>query len=225
MKIHETIHTGEKAFCCVYRDETFKNYYSLRTMEEAIQEKTPHSYQQYKNTSNDPHCWKSLCLRVLWQDFQELLLGSVRAGGPLHPTKNNTSNLGIGKEDVGLYRDDGLSILRRSKRELDTIRKKLHTLINPLGLQITAETGMKSVDFLDVTLHLESGNYEPYRKEDEPPKYINKKSNHPITITKNIPVMIEKRLNNRCSNKAMFDKHKQLYQSAIESSGYRANIT
>ena len=45
MKIHETIHTGEKAFCCVYRDETFKNYYSLRTMEEATQEKNPRSYQ------------------------------------------------------------------------------------------------------------------------------------------------------------------------------------
>ena len=106
--------------------------------------------------------------------------------------KITSSNLGIGKEDVGLYRDDGLCILRRSKRELDTIRKKLHTLFNSLGLQITVEAGMKSVDFLDVTLHLESGNFEPFRKEDEPPKYINKKSNHPRAITKNIPAMIEK---------------------------------
>ena len=36
--------------------------------------------------------------------------------------------------------------------------------------------------------------------------------------------MIEKRLNSRCSNRTMFDKHKQLYQSALKSSGYRNDI-
>ena len=93
-----------------------------------------------------------------------------------------SSGLGIRKEELGLYRDDGLGIMRRSKRELDNIRKGFHKLLDPLGFKITMETGMKTTDFLDVTLHLGSGTFEPYRKDEEKPMYINKKSNHPRTI-------------------------------------------
>ena len=80
-----------------------------------------------------------------------------------------TSNLGVRKEELGLYRDDGFGIMRRSKRELDNIRKGFHKLLEPLGFSITMETGMKSTDFLDVTLHLETDTFEPYRKEETPP--------------------------------------------------------
>ena len=87
------------------------------------------------------------------------------------------------------------------------------------------KAGMKSVDFLDVTLHLESGSYEPFRKDELPPVYINKKSNHPKAITKNLPDMIEKKLNGRCSNRASFDKHKEFYESALKNSGYKTRLT
>ena len=36
-----------------------------------------------------------------------------------------TNNLGIPQQQFGLYRDDGLMVLRASKRELDNLRKKL----------------------------------------------------------------------------------------------------
>ena len=135
-----------------------------------------------------------------------------------------SSNLGVQKEELGLYRDDGLGIMRRSKRELDNIRKGFHRLLSPLGFQITMETGMKSTDFLDVTLHLESGTYEPFRKEDTIPVYINKRSNHPKAITKNLPGMIEKRLNSRCSNEGLFNKHKATYEKSLAQSGYKTKL-
>ena len=139
--------------------------------------------------------------------------------------KITSSGLGISKEEVGIYRDDGLCVLRKSKRELDNLRKKLHSLFEPLGLKITVETGMKSTDFLDVTLHLESGTFEPYRKEDFPPVYIHKKSNHPHTIKENIPAMIEKRLNSRCSDEPVFNKHKSMYEQALKKSGFNTKLT
>ena len=139
--------------------------------------------------------------------------------------KITSSEIGIRKEEVGLYRDDGLAILRRSKRELDNIRKKFHELFRPLGLRITMITGMETTDFLDVTLHLKQAAFEPFRKEETPPTYINKRSNHPDIITKNLPAMIEKKLNDRCSNLTMFNKHKTLYEGALAKSGHRTTLT
>ena len=133
-------------------------------------------------------------------------------------------NLGITKEQVGLYRDDGLMLLRRSKRELETMKKTLHTFFAKFGLKITAESGMKQTDFLDTTLHLESGTFEPFRKDDIIPTYVNKKSNHPPSITQHLPDMIERRLNSRCSNKTIFDKHKHIYETALKNSGYQAKL-
>ena len=50
------------------------------------------------------------------------------------------------------YLDDGLMLVRGSKRELDRICKKIKQLFATFGLKITTETGMKTTDFLHVTL-------------------------------------------------------------------------
>ena len=140
----------------------------------------------------------------------------------LHQMVEN--GLGINKDQVGLYRDDGLMLVRKSKRELDTMRKKLHLLFATFGLKITVESGMKHTDFLDTTLHLESESYEPFRKDDAIPTYINKRSNHPPAITKHLPEMIEKRLNSRCSSKNTFEKHRSIYETALKKSGFETKL-
>ena len=72
----------------------------------------------------------------------------------------------MNKKDFGLYRDDGLGILRRTK----------------CGLSITCEVNKKIVDFLDVRFNLKDQTYEPYRKPNNDPVYINKYSKHPPNI-------------------------------------------
>jgi hypothetical protein len=42
------------------------------------------------------------------------------------------------------------------------------------------KVNLKVVNYLDVTLHLKSGVLKPYTKPNDPPIYINKKSNHPL---------------------------------------------
>ncbi|PIK41521.1 hypothetical protein BSL78_21624 [Apostichopus japonicus] len=110
-------------------------------------------------------------------------------------------------ENVGLYRDDGLAVLRSlSGRQADRVRKQLAEIFGNFGLRITVETNLKAVNYLDVNLNLITGKYKPYRKPNNEPTYINAQSNHPPSITKQIPTSISKRISSLSSDKDTFDQ-------------------
>ena len=76
----------------------------------------------------------------------------------------------FGKDSVGLYRDDGLLILKGTGgRQADKARKDLHRIFNELELKVTAEINNHLVNFLDVTFNLKEENYHPYRKPNNKP--------------------------------------------------------
>ena len=86
----------------------------------------------------------------------------------------------LGLKNVGLYRDDGLAVIKNCRpQKIDSIRKKLHSKFNLEGLKIDLVTNLKITDFLDITLNLDTEKYYPYRKPNDTPLYINIKSNHP----------------------------------------------
>ena len=60
----------------------------------------------------------------------------------------------LGNKQVGLYRDDGLAVLRHSGPEAERIKKQVQTLIKSLDLKITIETHISEVEFLDLWLDL-----------------------------------------------------------------------
>ena len=61
----------------------------------------------------------------------------------------------FGKDSVGLYRDDGLLLLKGTAgRQAELTRKQLHGIFNKHDLRITAEINYHTVNFLDVTLNL-----------------------------------------------------------------------
>ena len=94
----------------------------------------------------------------------------------------------IAQENVGLYRDDGLIIVKNANgHTLDSLRKRIIRIFKNEGLKITIEANLTTTDFLDVTLDLNSGKYFPYRKPNDKPIYVNTKSNHPPTILKKYP--------------------------------------
>ena len=64
----------------------------------------------------------------------------------------------IQKEDSGLYRDDGLIILKNHNgQQTDRKRKNIIQIFKELGLKIQIETKLKEVNFLDITLNLNNG--------------------------------------------------------------------
>ena len=85
------------------------------------------------------------------------------------------------KSNIGLYRDDGLSIFRnKSGTQLEKMKKKLQRLFKEYDLKITiAESNLKIVNYLDVTFNLKDGTFRPYPKPDDQIQYIHTESNHP----------------------------------------------
>ena len=132
----------------------------------------------------------------------------------------------MNKKDFGLYRDDGLGILRNtSEPKADQKRKSIIKIFKERDLSITCELNKKIVGFLDVRFNLNHQTYESYRKPNNEPVYINKQSNHPPNIRVNVPKPISKRLTSISCNKNVFDRNADIYQTALKNSGFDGTIT
>ena len=94
------------------------------------------------------------------------------------------------KGRVGLYRDDGLAAVEATGKAVEDMKKAISSLLKSMGLSLTYETNKTATDFLDVQLDLSKGEYKPYMKPGNVPLYINRKSNRPPNIIKNIPAAI-----------------------------------
>ena len=126
----------------------------------------------------------------------------------------------LGKENFGLYRDDGLAVINTTSGPvLDRMRKNIISLFKEEGLSITIEINLVETDFLDVTFNLGTGKYFPFRKPNNNPIYIHAKSNHSSTLIKYLPKMINKRLSDLSCNEEEFNKAKSLYENALKDSG------
>ena len=127
-------------------------------------------------------------------------------------------------KNFGLYRDDGLGVVKATPREIEMIKKDLCSIFNHHGLKITIEANKKAVDFLDVTLNLSTAKYQPYNKPNNVPLYVHNKSNHPPKILQNIPLAINKRLCEISSDEDSFQSAAPLYQEALSKSGYQPQL-
>ena len=101
----------------------------------------------------------------------------------------------ITKDQSGLYHDDGLILLRKMNgQKTDKIRKQVIKSFKDAGFLLEIETKLKQIDFLDVTLNLNTGLHLPYKKPNDTLLYINTSSNHPSQVIKQLPNSINKRL-------------------------------
>ena len=132
----------------------------------------------------------------------------------------------MNNKDFGLYRNDGLGILRNtSGPDADRERKTIIKIFKECGLSITCQVNKKIVDFLDVRFNLNEQTYEPYRKPNNEPVYINIQSNHPSNIIADTPKAISKCLVNITCNKNVFDRNVSIYQATLKNSGFDGKIT
>ena len=127
----------------------------------------------------------------------------------------------VGKSDIGLSRDDCLRIFYNvSKPEIERKKKTIVKDFQGCGLSITIQCNLKTVDFLDVTFDLDNNENKPFHKENNKPTYINKHSNDPPSILKQLPKSIEKRIFATSSNKDIFDKSIKPYEDGLKASGF-----
>ena len=123
----------------------------------------------------------------------------------------------IDKNHCGLYRDDGLLVLRNANRQkIDRIRKKVIQLFKGSGFLIDIETNLKIVNFLDITFNLSNGTFKPYKKPNDSMLYIQKSSNHLPQIIKQLPKIISDRRSKNSSNEEDFNECKGEYENALK---------
>ena len=68
-------------------------------------------------------------------------------------------------ENMGLYREDGLSIFKNmSGPEIERTKKELVKVFKNNGLPITVKTNLKTADFLNIHSDLVKEIYQPYNK-------------------------------------------------------------
>ena len=123
----------------------------------------------------------------------------------------------IHKTDIGLYRDDGLLVLRyMNGQQIDRTRKNIIKIFKNIGFKIEIETNLKVADFLDITFNLTNSTFRPYKKPNDSLLYINKMSNHPPQILAQIPKIINGRLSRNSSNEEVFNMSKEEYQKSLK---------
>ena len=132
----------------------------------------------------------------------------------------------FGGDNVGLYRDDGLLLLKGTGgRQAELARKQLHETFKKFNLRITAEINYHTVNFLDVTFDLKEERYIPYRKPNNDPLYIDSRSNHPPCIIKQLPVSINERLCSLSSDEKSFESIAPIYEDALKRSRFNMKLS
>ena len=127
------------------------------------------------------------------------------------------------RNDIGLYRDDGLAVSHDTPQMVEAAKKKIYAVFSKKGLKITIEANKKVIDYLDVTLNLDTGKHQPYMKPGNTPLYVHAKSNHPPEILKRIPESINQRLSDISSDEREFNKAAPPYQAALKKAATSTN--
>ena len=126
----------------------------------------------------------------------------------------------ITKENIGLYRDDGLILLRNTNsQQTDRSRKRIIKKFQSIGFKIEIVTTLQVVDFLDVTFNSINNAHRPYKKPNDNLTYINTSSNHPPNIIKQLTKTVSERLSRNSSSIEIFNSSKLEYQDALKKSG------
>ena len=94
----------------------------------------------------------------------------------------------------------GLAVLPNSSGfKVEKLKKQTHAFFKSMGLRVTVESPLVITDFLDVKLNLNDSSFMPYKKQNAKIMYVNKQSIHHKNIIKEIPNIINQRLNKRSS--------------------------
>ena len=105
------------------------------------------------------------------------------------------------------------------------MKRKSQRLFKEYDLEITAESNLKIVSYLDVTLNLKDGTFRPYHKPDDQIQYTHTESNHHTNIIKHIPASIETRLSNLSSTEIIFKESTTRHENNLWQYGDNKKLT
>ena len=111
---------------------------------------------------------------------------------------------------------------RQIKHLLDDLIKIFK---HPFDLSLKIEPPSKTVNFLDITLDINTGMFKPFIKPNNQIKYVHAKSNHPPATLKNIPKNVNDRLSRNSADQNIFEEASGVYQDALDASEYNSRLS
>ena len=127
--------------------------------------------------------------------------------------------------NIGLYRDDGLGVSKFNPRQTDMKKDQLCKIFkHKYNLTVLVEVNHTQVNFLDISLNLQTGIFKPYMKPNNHVMYVHADSNHPPAVKKNLPQNINNRLSRISANEEVFNEAAPTYQQALAASGYNHQL-
>ena len=133
--------------------------------------------------------------------------------------------LKFNKSLFGIYRDDGLMVVKGGGPEVDRARKEVIRIFQQEDLKVTTECNSKCIDFLDIIMDLSNDSTRPFIKPNANTKYVSTSSSHPPAILKSIPDGVSRRLSTISSSKELFSQELHHYQSAMNRAGHKEKLS
>ena len=94
----------------------------------------------------------------------------------------------INKNHIVLHRDDGLPIVKNTScPAAEKLKKKFQKLFKEKDLDSIVQCNLKITNYFAITLNLNHGSYRSYRKPNKEINYIHVNSDHPPSVTIEIP--------------------------------------
>lgn len=115
------------------------------------------------------------------------------------------------------------NIKRSYDHTLDRLKMDFTSTMNSLGLKVSIEIILKTVNFLEVALNLEPDAQRPFRKSNAKLSYINRAPWHPAVVFRNLAKGVSRRFS-LSSSKEIFDAASSYYNRALAVSSFKDNI-
>ena len=103
-------------------------------------------------------------------------------------------------------------------------KKEIIKIFKSFRLSITVTTNVTSANYLDVNFDLTEDICKPYRKPNDEPVYVNRHSNHPPNIERQIPLSVSSTISNISSDQLIFNSSIPMYKEALTKSGINDDI-
>ena len=129
----------------------------------------------------------------------------------------------VNLDQVELYRDDRIFAVPDSNRPKTPLkyRRRLLEHLNYLVCKIEIASNLRILDFLDVIFNLNNNTFKPFSKSNSAPTYLNSDFNYRRSLLKQIPNVMNQRINRLSSHKRILEESKSIYDKALKNSRFQ----